>query len=203
MAQSSVIARALTVLWLLTLSACSHFHMGNRFRTGADYVGARSPQTTGARKPSGLVREPSQPFRLTWPVTHVQLSRGFDGEKARPHQGIDIRGSKKSPIFAAHPGKVVYTGHDFRGYGNMVLIEYDKEWATLYGHLDEISIEEGARVMPGDLIGKMGRTGRATGVHLHFELMHYRQPVDPMPFLMNPQNRRAQQPGGRLRASAS
>lgn len=92
-------------------------------------------------------------------------------------------GSKGSAILAAHEGRVIYTGSGFTGYGNMVMIEWDSNWATLYAHLNHIDVKEGQWVRQGQVIGGMGRTGRATGVHLHFELIRNKQPVDPLNYL--------------------
>jgi murein DD-endopeptidase MepM/ murein hydrolase activator NlpD len=136
-----------------------------------------------------VVREPArtyQPeheFHLYWPVSTVRVNRGFAPANAPHHQGVDLGGTRGTPILAAHEGVVVYTGRHFHGYGNMVIVEYDKEWATLYAHLNRITAREGQHVQPGETLGQMGRSGHATGVHLHFELMHHRQPVNPLPFL--------------------
>jgi murein DD-endopeptidase MepM/ murein hydrolase activator NlpD len=78
---------------------------------------------------------------------------------------------------------VIYAGKEFRGYGQMVLIESGEGWATLYAHFDKILISEGQKVTQGQLLGAMGRTGRATGVHLHFEIRKDRGPIDPLPLL--------------------
>jgi murein DD-endopeptidase MepM/ murein hydrolase activator NlpD len=80
-------------------------------------------------------------------------------------------------------GTVIYTGREFKGYGKMVLIESGEGWATLYAHFDKILVSEGQRIHKGEVIGAMGRTGRATGVHLHFEIRKNRGPVDPLPLL--------------------
>lgn len=156
---------------------------GGGWKTPSDYA----PKSGGGyylseKIPRGGSYIPKGAFRLYWPVKNVRLNRGFRSGEA-PHQGVDLGGLKGTPILAAHEGVVVYTGRDFRGYGNMVLIEFNNEWATLYGHLNEIVVAEGRIVKPGDPIGSMGRTGRATGVHLHFELIKEKSPVDPLPFL--------------------
>lgn len=122
------------------------------------------------------------PLRLVPPVKEMKLNRGFLTGR-RKHRGIDIGGRKGDPIFAAHQGIVVYAGRGFRGYGNMVLLEFDEEWASLYGHLSKIKVKTGDIVGAGQVIGEMGRTGRASGVHLHFELMKNKIPVDPLPIL--------------------
>jgi murein DD-endopeptidase MepM/ murein hydrolase activator NlpD len=121
-------------------------------------------------------------LRLAWPIPYPShINRGFQpsGDK---HWGIDFSGKKGAPIFAAHEGTVIYTGHQFNGYGNLVIIENIDGYATFYGHLTKILVKEGQYVKPHNTIATMGRTGRATGVHLHFELRLDRVPVDPMPY---------------------
>lgn len=118
-----------------------------------------------------------------WPVDRARMTRGFLPNKRRPHLGIDLAAPKGTPILASRSGVVIYRGRDFRGFGRMVMIESGDGWATLYAHLDKFYVEEGQRVAMGDMIGAMGRTGRATGVHLHFEIRKQRGPVDPLPLL--------------------
>ncbi len=126
---------------------------------------------------------PSGPFQMVWPVQRIKLNRGFKPPTDPKHQGIDLGGKTGTPILSAHEGVIIYTGDEFRGYGNMIIVEYGEQWATLYGHLDEIQAETGQIVRAGDKIGTMGKTGVASGVHLHFELLHNRQPIDPLPYL--------------------
>jgi murein DD-endopeptidase MepM/ murein hydrolase activator NlpD len=123
------------------------------------------------------------PFQLYWPVENPIINRGFSRAGKRDHLGLDLKGRKNDPIYAAHDGIVVYVGKKFRGYGKMVLIEYDNNWASLYSHLNSYKVVMGQEVKGGQLIGKMGRTGRATGVHLHFELIKNKKPIDPLPLL--------------------
>lgn len=126
---------------------------------------------------------PRSGFKVFWPVNNVKLNRGFRPSSDKNHDGIDLGGRRGTPILAAHEGLVIYAGKGFRGYGKMVLLEYNGEWASLYGHLNKIAVREGQILRAGDPIGEMGATGRATGVHLHFELMRNRLPVDPMKWL--------------------
>lgn len=121
--------------------------------------------------------------RFDWPVLDARMTRGYLPHKRRPHLGIDLAAPRGTPILAAHSGLVLYAGRDFKGYGKMILIESGNGWATLYAHLDKILVEEGQKVTPSDIIGQMGRTGRATGVHLHFELRKNKGPVDPLEYL--------------------
>ncbi len=148
--------------------------------TEADQIGAREKLSPRAQY------VPHAPFKLYWPVAQVRINRGFHPPEDPAHSGIDLGGKRGVPILAAHEGVVIYAGQDFSGYGKMILVEYDNEWATLYGHLDQFAVAENTIVAPGDPIGAMGATGRASGVHLHFEVMHNRQPMDPMTLLTRP-----------------
>lgn len=120
-----------------------------------------------------------------WPVNEARLTRGFLPYKRRPHLGLDLAAPKGTKILASHDGMVIYAGRDFKGFGKMILLESGYGWATIYGHLDKINVHEGQMVKQGESIGLMGRTGRSTGVHLHFEIRKNKGPVDPLPLLPN------------------
>jgi len=139
-----------------------------------------SPEVRANHPPAPVTRGV---FRLQWPVAQMKVNRGFSEGIGHDHLGIDMGGHKGDKIYAAHEGVVVYAGHGFRGYGNMVLLEFDKTWATLYGHMSRILVKTGQSVHAGTVIGLMGRTGHATGVHLHFEVIKNKNPVDPAPLL--------------------
>lgn len=111
------------------------------------------------------------------------MTRGFFTNKRRPHLGLDLAAPKGTPIMASRGGTVIYRGRDFRGFGNLIMIESPGGWATLYAHLDRFMVTEGQKVAMGEIIGAMGRTGRATGVHLHFEIRRNKIAIDPLPYL--------------------
>ena len=117
---------------------------------------------------------------LDWPVQKARLTqKSKKGHKK--HQGIDLAAKTNTPIYAAERGKVIYTGRDFSGYGKLVIIEHQGDrWASFYAHLNAFSVREGQYVRKGQRIGLMGRTGRATGTHLHFEIRYKRKPIDPL-----------------------
>lgn len=128
--------------------------------------------------------KPKKPFKITWPLNYVKINQHFNpNKKRRPHLGVDFGGVKGAPIFASHEGLVIYAGKAFKGYGRLVIVEYDDQWATLYAHLDKINVKTGQIVDMGQTLGTMGRTGRATGVHLHYELLHHQKPINPIPLL--------------------
>jgi len=144
----------------------------------------------------------TEAVHFQWPVDEASLSRGFLAapiKRKRPHWGVDLANHKNTPILASEKGTVVYTGHAFKGYGKLIVVEHNEEWATLYAHLNNILVSEGQVVGQGDKIGEMGRTGRASGVHLHFEIRHFRQPVNPLAFLPPTGQPRI---AGQLRASS-
>lgn len=122
-----------------------------------------------------------------WPV-HGPLASGF-GVRVSPftdtkvfHHGMDIDAPKGSPIRAAGGGKVVRCGFESR-YGNLVVIDHGNGYRTIYAHLSERMVELGDTVRRGDLIGKVGDTGRTTGPHLHYEVHVNGLPVNPVRFL--------------------
>ena len=120
---------------------------------------------------------------FSWPVKKGRLTQEFKSG-SKKHEGIDIGGRKNSPIYASAAGVVLYAGRDFSGYGKLIIIEHQGDrWASFYAHLNSFKVKEGSRVRAGQLIGRMGRTGRATGVHLHFEIRYNKTPIDPLEVL--------------------
>jgi murein DD-endopeptidase MepM/ murein hydrolase activator NlpD len=98
------------------------------------------------------------------------------------HMAFDIANPAAPGIMAADNGVVVYTGWDRYGYGNHVIVDHGGGLSTLYGHMTEYYVKVGDRVSRGQVIGKMGSTGRSTGTHLHFETRVNGVPVNPSQF---------------------
>ncbi len=88
--------------------------------------------------------------------------------EAAMHTGMDFRGDVGDPIHATAAGTVTKAGWD-GGYGQMVEIDHGNGLATRYGHLSEIDVAVGDKVRIGQVIGRLGSTGRSTGPHLHYE----------------------------------
>jgi murein DD-endopeptidase MepM/ murein hydrolase activator NlpD len=106
----------------------------------------------------------------------------FDSENAEYHPGIEFRGAKGDPVHVTADGKVVFTGWK-GGYGNCIIVQHKNDFQTLYGHLSHINVQEGQSVSTGDMIGKVGSTGRSTGAHLHYEVRKNGKPINPVKFL--------------------
>jgi murein DD-endopeptidase MepM/ murein hydrolase activator NlpD len=86
------------------------------------------------------------------------------------HAGLDIAGDRGQPVFATAAGTVQFAGYQ-GAYGNFVVIDHGYGLETRYGHLQSFSVAKGGRVQRGDIIGRVGATGRATGSHLHYEVL--------------------------------
>jgi murein DD-endopeptidase MepM/ murein hydrolase activator NlpD len=106
----------------------------------------------------------------------------FDSENAELHPGIDFRGAKGDPVHVTADGNVVFTGRK-GGYGNCIIVQHKNDFQTLYGHLSHVDVKEGQSVKTGDVIGKVGSTGRSTGAHLHYEVRKNGKPINPVKFL--------------------
>lgn len=100
------------------------------------------------------------------------------------HKALDIANKATPNILAADSGKIIVAGWpDNFGYGNRVMIDHGNGFVTLYGHMASISVNTGQTVKRGDVIGRMGSTGRSTGPHLHFEVRKGSELLDPTQFL--------------------
>jgi murein DD-endopeptidase MepM/ murein hydrolase activator NlpD len=110
------------------------------------------------------------------------LQRFFDNVPHKPHTGLDIAAPEHAPVIAPTAGTVRLTGnHHFNG--NTVIIDHGMGLMTFFCHLNSISVKEGERVHKGQQIGKVGRTGRVTGPHLHFSVNMNNVRVDPALFM--------------------
>ena len=98
------------------------------------------------------------------------------------HTGIDLRGDVGVPVRATATGKVTIAGRQ-GGYGNIVEISHGNGLVTRFGHLSEVSVKFGQVVRIGEMVGRIGSTGRSTGPHLHYETRINGEPVDPQKFL--------------------
>ena len=124
------------------------------------------------------------------PVANASFTSGF-GTRSDPfqgraamHAGIDLAGPVGTSIYATADG-VVGRSEWSGGYGNLVEINHGKGIQTRYGHLSSSLVRAGQRVKRGDLIARMGSTGRSTGSHLHYEVRIDGKPVNPVPFMQS------------------
>ena len=103
-------------------------------------------------------------------------------KKKQMHHGIDMAGTWQEEVRASADGYVAFSGRN-GGFGKAVKIVHKHGVTTLYGHLHRLNVKKGEFVKEGQIIGKMGATGRAVGAHLHYEIKVNKKPVDPYKFI--------------------
>lgn len=127
------------------------------------------------------------------PADMRSISSGFGYRRdpftgrAAMHSGLDFRAPAGAPIHAAADGRVSFVGTK-AGYGRVVEITHGNGMMTRYAHMSRFVARPGQQVNAGDVIGRIGSTGRSTGPHLHFEVHVNGRPVNPRPFLESASN---------------
>jgi hypothetical protein len=99
------------------------------------------------------------------------------------HSGVDFAGKPGTPVYATGDGVVDFNSGRMSGYGVVVVINHGYGYKTLYAHLSKAMVKPGEKVSRGQIIGKVGRTGSATGPHLHYEVIKNGQKVNPMNYI--------------------
>ncbi len=126
---------------------------------------------------------------LKTPINGARISSGFNLKRKHPilgytraHRGVDFAAPMGTPIFAAGNGVVVAVKRGFTGgYGNYIKIKHNDTYQTAYAHISKFAknIQVGKRVQQGEIIAYVGSTGRATGPHLHYEVLYKGQQINP------------------------
>lgn len=157
-------------------------------RGGKAYSAIRFTDDDGE---SGYYSPDGQPKRRTFmrhPVDVVRITSKFDPNRLHPvlhkiraHRGVDYGSPHGSPIYATADGRVAFSGAK-NAYGNTVVLQHGEKFSTLYAHMSKISKKSkiGGRVKQGDVIGYVGKTGRVTGTHLHYEFRVNGIQIDPL-----------------------
>lgn len=125
------------------------------------------------------------PRQFGWPVNDGMVSSGFGVRNGAMHQGIDIAAPEGTPVHAVDSGVVIYSGA-LHGYGNVVIISHDRDYATVYGHNELNLVKEGEHVVRGQTIARVGTSGRTTGANLHFEVRYDNVAHNPLAYLPEP-----------------
>lgn len=130
----------------------------------------------------------------TWPVVgKLESAFGgrrnpFGGGSYEFHTGQDIDAPWGAPVVAGATGQVSFAGWQ-NGYGQLVVIDHGGGLTTRYGHLSHIEVAQGKTVVRGELLGKVGSSGRSTGPHLHYEVRINDEPVNPLQYLLTSSQR--------------
>lgn len=129
----------------------------------------------------------SSPVPSTWPLVQagVVTRQPMMTDDGRAHVGIDIAVPRDSYIRAAADGFVTEVSENEQ-YGRYVVIEHGDGYLTRYAHASEAFVEEGASVRRAEVIALTGNTGASTGPHLHFEILHNAEPINPLDLVSQP-----------------
>lgn len=139
---------------------------------------------TGLYGPEGKIVRSSSGGGVGYPLAHIHVRSKF-GRRIDPvygnwamHQGVDYKASHGTPVMAVANGTVT-EAHYAGGWGNQIRIKHPSGLITQYAHLSSIGVKRGQSVKKGQVIGRVGSTGKSTGPHLHFGLMKNGQWIDP------------------------
>ena len=196
LAQAALIARALDVRYQTTaaelqklgLTASRVAAVGGPFEAAGKADPTFKQLFTNWKKldtlQDGAIAVPSdKPVRTgSFTSGYGVRSDPFQGRSAM-HAGIDLSGAVGTPIYATADGIVTTAGYNSGGYGNLIKIDHGRGIETRYGHLSKMNVQAGQRIRRGEMIGRMGSTGRSTGSHLHYEVRIDGRAVNPVPFM--------------------
>jgi murein DD-endopeptidase MepM/ murein hydrolase activator NlpD len=128
---------------------------------------------------------------LRFPLNFIEITSTFSESRLhpilgidRPHHGIDFAAKLGTPVRAIAEGKILFAGWKKGGYGRLIEVEHDGNYSSRYAHLQRLAngIRSGVKVLKGQIIGFVGSTGLSTGPHLHFEVNHNNEYLDPLNF---------------------
>lgn len=131
------------------------------------------------RQPSNLLLDLPVQGRLSSPFG---LRRFFNGQERNPHAGLDLAVPQGTPIKAPADGNIILVGNYFFN-GKTIFIDHGQGMMSMFCHLSVIDVQSGQSVKRGDIVGKVGSTGRATGPHLHWNISLNDVRVDPAIFI--------------------
>lgn len=129
-----------------------------------------------------------RPIKKGWISSYFGMRNDpFSGKRAM-HKGMDFAGKEGSEVVAVAAGVITWVGERY-GYGNLVEINHGKGYVTRYGHNETTLVEIGDRIKQGQVIATMGSTGRSTGPHVHFEVLHNGKTVNPTKYISTKRTR--------------
>lgn len=128
------------------------------------------------------------------PVSDKDLTRFASGygyrihpiyRTRKMHTGIDLTAPTGTPVYSTGDGKIIKAGYTPGGYGKRIIIDHGYGFKTLYAHLHEVNVKVGQKIKRGELIGKVGNTGRSTAPHLHYEVRKNNKTENPVNYYYN------------------
>jgi murein DD-endopeptidase MepM/ murein hydrolase activator NlpD len=176
------------IFFVLMNVSCSHFKSGRYVFKNGKWVFQKT-KTGFMYSGIGFGRVDSSHYqfkddgRFIWPVpSSKKVSSHFGKRRGRHHDGIDIPAVTGTHIVASANGTVSVAGK-MRGYGNVIVIKHPDGHHTVYAHNSKHFVKKGQRVSQGEVIGRVGSSGRSTGPHLHFEIRKKNKVRNPKHYL--------------------
>ena len=117
--------------------------------------------------------------QFNWPLSGQVINRFGPAERGIHNDGVDIVTNFGADIQTTAPGTVAYIGTGLKSFGTLILVKHDGGMISAYAHLSEVLVKEGDILSSGQVIGKVGQTGRVEKPTLHFEIRQNRTPIDP------------------------
>ena len=121
--------------------------------------------------------------KFSWPVRGKILSNYGAKSSGLFNDGINIGATRGTAVKAAENGVVAYAGNEVKGMGNLIIIQHEDGWMTVYAHMDSMVVRRGARVSVGQQIGTVGKTGKVDSPQLHFEIRKGTKAYNPTQYL--------------------
>ena len=148
---------------------------------------SKPQKQTAQTKSLGTTKSQSVPSRssskFTWPVRGTILSHYGAKTGGLYNDGINISAATGTTVVAAENGVVAYAGNEVKGMGNLIIIQHEGGWMTVYAHLNSMAVRRGVRVSVGQKIGTVGQTGKVTKPQLHFEIRKGTKSYNPTNYL--------------------
>lgn len=145
-----------------------------------------TPATTSKKIAKSAPRQTISTYRKSkfmWPVKGAVVSNFGVVGKGRRNDGINIKAAIGTNVKAADKGVVAYAGNELKGFGNLVLIKHTDGYITAYAHNDKLYVKKGQKVLRGEKIATVGRTGSVNTPQLHFEVRAGKKAVNPRQYL--------------------
>ena len=121
--------------------------------------------------------------KFSWPVRGKILSAYGAKNNGLFNDGVNIASAKGTSVVAAENGVVAYAGNEVKGMGNLIIIQHDAGWMTVYAHMDSMNVKRGTKVSVGQTIGMVGETGKVDRPQLHFEIRKGTKAYNPSSYL--------------------
>lgn len=144
--------------------------------------GRKKPYSTGESTSSKKAYASLEKVGFIWPLEGAVVTPfGHVGEDL--HDGIDIAAEKGAQVKASAAGRIIYSGSEIKGYGNMVIIKHEGAYSTVYAQNEVNMVKKGDFVKKGDVVAVVGNSGKSGRYALHFEIRVNKAAKDPLPYL--------------------